>query len=140
MGYRSDVLLCLSREATEKLRRLCETASEDETDLVLHPESGGLQQEQGTQPPSDADGESFFEWREVKWYDQDTDFADVWFVMQFVRSLPPEQYKFWRQGEEVKDFEELGTYAPASCSFFRDADDDFASIGLDVPGVDFNWD
>mgnify|MGYP007101825154 CR=1 FL=1 len=103
MGYRSDVLVCLDKDAAEKLRKLCEEAKEDKDRLYMveNPGYGGLDDVA-------KNGEAYFFWEDVKWYPS---YSEVAFINEFLDGLESQQYLFWELGEDG-DFEKKGEYTP----------------------------
>ncbi len=99
MGYRSDIALCLSKTAAEKLRNK-RAAEKDEAKCYLcdHPDSHKIDA---------ATGEELLRWYNEKWYD---DFPDVAFINTFLTDLDDGEYLFIIVGENPCDIEIRGSF------------------------------
>ncbi len=103
MGYRSEIGLCLTKEASFafeealfalKGSKVYDEIQEflDDAEFRLHEESGAV----------------LYAWDWVKWYDHE--FEDVIFIMKFINDLEHDDYLFIRVGESNDDTEEQGGF------------------------------
>lgn len=92
MGYRSDVVLALSREDHAKLKKACVPPGDLDSLLFL--------------TPNDEDEDAvILHWEDVKWYDSD---PLILKIASFISDLDPDTFGFVRIGEADDDTAILG--------------------------------
>ena len=115
MGYRSDVGLCLSVSATEKLQNTLQEHKNNQnpgykeiTDFL----NCADKKEQND------NGESAYYWSCLKWY---KDYAEVSFIKSFLSELDDDQHLFICLGESDDDTEIIGSWwdNPFGMSYMR---------------------
>jgi hypothetical protein len=101
MGYRSEVGLCLTKDAAAKLdeaRAYMKVVRDErlgDTDRLF----------MSAEERHDEDGSIAYYWSSLKWY---ADYEDVAFVDKFLKSIDGSDYLFLRVGEDVDDTESRG--------------------------------
>jgi hypothetical protein len=100
MGYRSEVAIALTDDATRLLKAIEEHGVFEEL----------LEEADGSYPkylkPED-DNHCKLYWPDLKWYDS---YPPIAVIHEFMRSLPDEDYLFLRSGEELEDNESYGAF------------------------------
>lgn len=99
MGYYSEVGLCLTTDASQRLQELLQTENNEETRQMVEDllsEARHLTTDNGA---------AAYYWDNLKWY---ADFSDVSFIETFISSLPWEDYLFIRVGEDNEDTDYRG--------------------------------
>lgn len=100
MGYRSEVAIALTDDATRLLKAIEE-----------HEVFGGLLTDaEGTYPKHldpEADNHCKLYWSYIKWYEG---YNDIDTLNNFMNGIPDEDYLFVRSGEELEDNEYNGEY------------------------------
>ena len=109
MGYRSEVCIALTDNATRLLKAIIQHLPEQREALSL------LEEDVATfiditpadilNSDFDCDSKIYFE--SVKWYDNH---ECVSFIQDFLQQLDEEDYLFTRLGEETDDMEQTGGY------------------------------
>ena len=114
MEYRSEVALCLSRSAAERLGREAAALSFDDAslELLLHPDAE-LEDRQS--------GARLWHWEWVTWYQNR---PGVEFIEKFLSGQDDDQYRFIRIGEDALDIEVRGIlsgdpFSMALCTTIR---------------------
>ena len=114
MEYHSEVALCLSRSAAERLGREAAALSFDDAslELLLHPDAE-LQDRQS--------GARFWHWEWVAWYQNR---PGVEFIEKFLNGQDDDEYRFIRIGEDALDIEVRGIlsgdpFSMALCTTIR---------------------
>ena len=114
MEYHSEVALCLSRSAAERLGREAAALSFDDAslELLLHPDAE-LQDRQS--------GARFWHWVWVAWYQNR---PGVEFIEKFLNGQDDDEYRFIRIGEDALDIEVRGIlsgdpFSMALCTTIR---------------------
>ena len=93
MGYRSEVVITLSKEKSDLLQAMyCENFPED-TEWLFD----GIQK-------MDKENVLYY-FSSVKWYDG---YKEVDFINSFLAELKEEEYRFLRTGEAPDDIDDLG--------------------------------
>jgi hypothetical protein len=111
MGYRSEVCIGLTDDATRLLRTILDHIPETHEvhNLVKDAKTIHYHQvweKQHKDPEVDCDSKMY--WDYVKWYDS---YDCVGFIEDFLENcIPEEDYKFVRIGEESDDISERGEY------------------------------
>ena len=110
MGYRSEVCIAMTDDATRLFRTILDhlPSSHEVHDLVVHADSHShhlIKKDQHKDPATDCDSRMY--WDSVKWYDG---YDCVGFIEEFMESIPEEDYRFVRIGEESDDVQEAGDY------------------------------
>ena len=120
MGYRSDVCVGMTDEATRLFQTLLEHLPKDHeaVSLVKDARTAHRSHPLGDEHKSpDANCDEKFFWEYVKWYDT---YECVGFIESFLTDcIPEEDYKFVRLGEESDDVEERGEYWDAEIYIAR---------------------
>ena len=101
MGYRSDVLLVLDKNATVNFNEQLKNAPEDikaDVQVLLNAI---------TDECTASTGEKLYYWEWIKWY---IEYKSVEFIENFLAKLDEEQYLIVRLGEELTDIEENGAF------------------------------
>lgn len=93
MGYRSNVVITLSKEKSDLLQAQYVTSFPEDTMWLFD----GIQE--------DDEKNVLYYFCDVKWYDN---YPDVSFIEEFLNELDQEEYRFIRTGEEPGDIEEKG--------------------------------
>lgn len=103
MGYRSDVVLCLTKKGMDKLTVALKQAEKDTPDHILN-----IKRLFGTPDRVDeASGAVAYIWDCVKWRE---DYAWVIFAEDFMCDLESEDYYFLRVGEDDDDVDIRGRF------------------------------
>ena len=124
MGYRSEVAIGLSDPGARLLIALANHDTEL-FDLIKHADNNGLKisrlKDDG--PPQtkmnfepDQDYGCTLYWGSLKWYDG---YPDIDAMNTFLASIPAEDYRFVRIGEETEDLEEHGQYYESDIHIHR---------------------
>ena len=108
MGYYSDAILVLNGQASKKLKTALKTASDSEASLFIFPDKHYYEPSTGLSLiQKEPNGVEIFVWHNTKFYD---DFDEVKFLRSFLDGLKPVEYTFQRIGEELGDYEDLGSF------------------------------
>ena len=104
MGYYSDVALCLTKNGMDQLKTALAEAERNNPDsfATIKILIGG--------EPSKIDegsGSAVFLWEGEKWY---AEFDEVAFVAKLTDSLPDQDFRFIRLGEDYDDIETRGSF------------------------------
>ena len=100
MGYRSEVAIALTDDATRLLKAIEEHADFD----------GLLAEAEGTYPKHldpEADNGCKLYWDHLKWYDG---YGAIDALNNFMDVIPDEDFLFVRSGEDLEDNEEKGDF------------------------------
>ena len=100
MGYRSEVAIALTDDATRLLKAIEEHGVFEEL----------LEEAEGSYPKHldpDADNECKLYWDGIKWYEG---YSGIDMFTEFMNGLPDEDYLFIRSGEELDDNEYNGDF------------------------------
>ena len=109
MGYRSEVCIGLTDDATRLLMTMLEhLPPTHEVHELLNDARRGYQVAPDAHRNLSLDCEEKLHWDYVKWYEN---YEDVGFVEEFLSEcIPEEDYRFVRIGEDSEDVEQRGEY------------------------------
>ena len=104
MGYYSDVALCLTKNGMGQLKSALVQAERN------NPENfAAIKMLIGGEPSKidEGSGSAVFLWEGEKWY---AEFDEVAFVAKLTDSLPDQDFRFIRLGEDYDDIETRGSF------------------------------
>ena len=109
MGYRSDVCIALTDDATRLLKTVMSHLPEWHEALALAREDGGdfIDITAANMADADFDCSSKLYFDHVKWYE---DYEDVSFFENMLQNIDEEEWLLTRVGEETNDIEQTGAY------------------------------
>ena len=109
MGYRSEVCIGLTDDATRLLLTIMEHLDENHPakEMLRETCNDALSDFAENYKTKDADCESKLYWSNTKWYDS---YEDVSFMQEFLDQIPDEDYRLVRIGEDTDDCEESGQF------------------------------
>ena len=104
MGYYSDVALCLTKNGMEQLKTALSEAERNN-----HRNFAAIKMLIGGEPSKtdEGSGSAVFLWEGKKWY---AEFDEVAFVAKLTDSLPDQDFRFIRLGEDYDDIETRGSF------------------------------
>ena len=104
MGYYSDVALCLTKNGMDQLKTALAEAERNNPDNFA-----AIKMLIGDEPSKidEGTGAVVFLWKGEKWYDE---FDEVAFVAKLMDSLPDEDFRLIRLGEDYDDIETRGNF------------------------------
>ena len=104
MGYYSDVALCLTKNGMDQLKSALVKAERNNPDnfaaikMLIAGEPSKI---------DEGSGSAVFLWEGEKWY---AEFDEVAFVAKLTDSLPDQDFRFIRLGEDYDDIETRGSF------------------------------
>ena len=104
MGYYSDVALCLTINGMDQLKTALAEAERNNPDNFA-----AIKMLIGGEPSKidEGSGSAVFLWEGEKWY---AEFDEVAFVAKLTDSLPDQDFRFIRIGEDYDDIETRGSF------------------------------
>ena len=104
MGYYSDVALCLTKNGMDQLKIALAEAERNNPDSFA-----AIKMLIGGEPSKidEGSGSAVFLWEGEKWY---AEFDEVAFVAKLTDSLPDQDFRFIRLGEDYDDIETRGSF------------------------------
>ena len=104
MGYYSDVALCLTKNGMDQLKTALAEAERNNPDSLA-----AIKMLIGGEPSKidEGSGSAVFLWEGEKWY---AEFDEVAFVAKLTDSLPDQDFRFIRLGEDYDDIETRGSF------------------------------
>ena len=104
MGYYSDVALCLTKNGMDQLKTALAEAERNNLDSFA-----AIKILIGGEPSKidEGSGSAVFLWEGEKWY---AEFDEVAFVAKLTDSLPDQDFRFIRLGEDYDDIETRGSF------------------------------
>ena len=104
MGYYSDVALCLTKNGMDQLKTALAEAERNNPDSFA-----AIKRLIGGEPSKidEGSGSAVFLWEGEKWY---AEFDEVAFVAKLTDSLPDQDFRFIRLGEDYDDIETRGSF------------------------------
>ena len=104
MGYYSDVALCLTKNGMDQLKTALAEAERNNPDSFA-----AIKMLIGGEPSKidEGSGSAVFLWEGEKWY---AEFDEVAFVAKLTDSLPDQDFRFIRIGEDYDDIETRGSF------------------------------